>query len=749
LKRAAWTGIAISILIGLPLAGLILAAILIDPNQYKPRIIALVADQTGRTLSLNGPIRIAWSLRPTLSIIDARLANLPGGSRPDMARVERIEARVSLLALLRRRVQIDRLTLVGPNILLEQVGGQPNWVFQRQVAPRTAKSNGFQLAILTAHVQNGMVTFHFPARTSVVGLRSFDYDHAAWSEPLRVDAVLVYRDFKPFTLQALATPTDGVFDPWTTTIRTSAFDATISAKGTMSLDGPFVLAVSMHAPALEKLNQLLPALRLPALHDMDLSTHIRNGPRRGDLPILGESSLRFDSADLGDTIAGLSLSDVVIRLPKEGGVATATGDGRYSTQGFTLQSSIAVPVRLDTNSRSAVTMRVLTDAATPDTLALHGTLGLADGSFDGFDGAASLQAATLAAFRPLALPMLPDLTSLSLKTKLAVPASLGQVALHDLAISAREGDLEGKATLGLEGAHAVTGTLHSSRLDLDDLLPKPAHQSNTSIMSSMLPWESLRGPSLDLAWRADTVRYRQQDWADLRLSAKLDDGTLALTLPGGLLQGGASVEAGKTQAGRDQTVPIRLSLRTRSLPLAPLAGLAGLPGRTDGTLSLLVILAGHGDTLHEVAGTLDGTVMLSTTGASITDQALVSLAGPALKQLGNTLPANGRTTIRCFGVAGTVAGGVAKLSTIALDTGNLTISGIGTVDLGRETVMLKLHPLAHLAGSKVAVPVVVNGGFGDLHAALDASGLDKVGLLIDALFGGDHPKTCRKAGLLD
>lgn len=142
--------------------------------------------------------------------------------------------------------------------------------------------------------------------------------------------------------------------------------------------------------------------------------------------------------------------------------------------------------------------------------------------------------------------------------------------------------------------------------------------------------------------------------------------------------------------------------------------------------------------------------MLSTTGASVTDLAIVSLAGPALKQLGNVSPPpNGRTTIRCFGIAGTVAGGVAKLSTIALDTGNLTVSGIGTVDLGRETVMLKLHPLAHLAGSRVAVPMVVNGGFGDLHAELDASELDKVGLLIDALFGGDHPKTCRNVRLLD
>jgi len=30
---------------------------------------------------------------------------------------------------------------------------------------------------------------------------------------------------------------------------------------------------------------------------------------------------------------------------------------------------------------------------------------------------------------------------------------------------------------------------------------------------------------------------------------------------------------------------------------------------------------------------------------------------------------------------------------------------------------------------------------------LDATGLDQLGLLIDAWFGGDHPQTCSDAGL--
>ena len=40
------------------------------------------------------------------------------------------------------------------------------------------------------------------------------------------------------------------------------------------------------------------------------------------------------------------------------------------------------------------------------------------------------------------------------------------------------------------------------------------------------------------------------------------------------------------------------------------------------------------------------------------------------------------------------------------------------------------------------------GPLRSLRGRLDASGLDQVGLLIDALFGGDKPDTCTDAGLV-
>ena len=96
---------------------------------------------------------------------------------------------------------------------------------------------------------------------------------------------------------------------------------------------------------------------------------------------------------------------------------------------------------------------------------------------------------------------------------------------------------------------------------------------------------------------------------------------------------------------------------------------------------------------------------------------------------------------------GSFDNGIGRFPTIAIDTTYLDMLGAGQVDFPAATVAFKLHPLVPLSGSRVSVPVVVEGPFRKVEGRLDASGLDKLGLLIDAWFGGDQPRTCADAGL--
>jgi len=74
-----------------------------------------------------------------------------------------------------------------------------------------------------------------------------------------------------------------------------------------------------------------------------------------------------------------------------------------------------------------------------------------------------------------------------------------------------------------------------------------------------------------------------------------------------------------------------------------------------------------------------------------------------------TTPPQEETSICCFGLAAAFA------------------NGVGQVDLRREAVAFKLHPLAQISGSPVSVPVLVKGPCRAIQGRLDATGLDKLG----------------------
>jgi len=59
-----------------------------------------------------------------------------------------------------------------------------------------------------------------------------------------------------------------------------------------------------------------------------------------------------------------------------------------------------------------------------------------------------------------------------------------------------------------------------------------------------------------------------------------------------------------------------------------------------------------------------------------------------------TTPPQGETSIRCFRLSAAFANSVGRFRTVAVDTTYLQLAGVGQVDLRREAVAFKLHPLA-------------------------------------------------------
>lgn len=101
----------------------------LDFETLKAQLQDEVEKATGRQLSIDGPLDLAIGLQPAVAVDQVALSNADWGSRPEMITLERFELELDLLPLLTGDVQVNRIVLVRPDILLEtDPAGEGNWV---------------------------------------------------------------------------------------------------------------------------------------------------------------------------------------------------------------------------------------------------------------------------------------------------------------------------------------------------------------------------------------------------------------------------------------------------------------------------------------------------------------------------------------------------------------------------------------------------------------------------------------------
>ena len=100
-----------------------------DAADYKQEIAGAFEAATGRKLEFGGKIEAdILTLRPAITLHDARLLNPPGFSRPAFATAKRMHLIVRLRPLLDRKLAIVRLEIEGGDLLFETNGkGDRNW----------------------------------------------------------------------------------------------------------------------------------------------------------------------------------------------------------------------------------------------------------------------------------------------------------------------------------------------------------------------------------------------------------------------------------------------------------------------------------------------------------------------------------------------------------------------------------------------------------------------------------------------
>jgi uncharacterized protein involved in outer membrane biogenesis len=269
----------------------------VNPNNYKPQIVAAVASATGRQITINGNISYSLSLQPTLEVNDVAVSNPPGFSRPEMVTLKTLEVQVALLPLLSRRVEVKRLVLVQPNILLEtNPQGQTNWSFAPPVPGAlspTAPQNGaaspspaappVQLASL--RIENGVLAM----RDAGGHVRSIDLRRVDMSAPasdaevhLTADAVV---NGLPLSVSGETGPLRRLREQataasrWPLRLSIEAAGSEFGIDGTIAqpaLGQGVALAVMAKVPDLSALTPLVGVV-LPTLGDIALHFQVRDG----------------------------------------------------------------------------------------------------------------------------------------------------------------------------------------------------------------------------------------------------------------------------------------------------------------------------------------------------------------------------------------------------------------------------------------------------------------------------------------
>ena len=132
-----------------------------DFEELRGVVEEKAEEATGRKLTIAGPIDLVISLNPAIALEDVTFANAPWGSRKEMVTVKRFEVEVALLPLITGDIQVNRLILIEPDILLEtDAKGRPNW--QMKDAGAKAKKSEEAADLPSIHevlIRDGRLTY--------------------------------------------------------------------------------------------------------------------------------------------------------------------------------------------------------------------------------------------------------------------------------------------------------------------------------------------------------------------------------------------------------------------------------------------------------------------------------------------------------------------------------------------------------------------------------------------------------------
>ncbi|MGB3221625.1 MAG: AsmA family protein [Desulforhopalus sp.] len=209
----------------LVIVGVLAIVLLVDVERYKPKIEQLVTEKTGYPLTLGGEIELSIFPWIGLSFTDLQLDNPDGFVNKNFVHVEDFQARLKVVPLLSRKVEISKFVVKEPRIYLEKNSkGIWNWQKLTEIGAKapsseptatsdssgTGETGGFVLESLVVEefsITDGRVVIddlENKIKHEVSGF-NLQLDDVALDTPVKV-SLLAQLDGKPLSLNGTVGP---------------------------------------------------------------------------------------------------------------------------------------------------------------------------------------------------------------------------------------------------------------------------------------------------------------------------------------------------------------------------------------------------------------------------------------------------------------------------------------------------------------------------------------------------------------
>ncbi|MDA0219136.1 MAG: AsmA family protein [Proteobacteria bacterium] len=475
-----------------------------------------------------------------------------------------------------------------------------------------------------------------------------------------------------------------------------------------------------------------------------------------------DSEVRIDSLDVVDSVVtwrdGASGQERKVEISKASFEADAPDapmaiDAAIATKegAVTIKGTVDSLASLRAGRESTIDLVV---TAPEVNLTGKGTVGALSGETP-FDLAIALDVSALDMLGELGLLDLPVDGPLSFAAHLTgVPAKL---QFDDLKFAVAGTNLSGTLTADIGGERpAFSGDLSADSIDLAKWIGEggTSDQGDRLFPDDTIPLAWMGAVDADLKLKVGRLDAAGLVFKDVSSTVSLASSRLKLS-PFSLGVENSTVDGDYTLDGAASPPASTLKLTSKGFDMGALLKQSDVTEALTGTADIDIDVSGSGASMAATMAALDGKVSMVMTDGSVQEQGLDLFLGGVRALVGGLFEKNsGSAKLSCLAAAWDVKDGLATQSVLLIDTQYSTLTGKGTIDLGKETIDETLTPNAKGVSLDLAVPVNIGGTLMDPTATPDEGALAlKVGSLIGSVFfppaallglsdlgiGADHP----------